>query len=114
MLTEVRHRDPARRRTQADTRRPGGPERQPTELDVPGVGVTLVDHGRDSLTRQSRVLAGDAVATLLEDLRLTVSEGPGLSARGVWWRGGCSLCRRQVVGRNCQILAIAAIDVGAR
>jgi len=80
MLTEVRHRD---RHGGGHKRTPGGPERQPTELDVPGVDVTLVDHGRDSLTRQSRVLAGDAVATLLEDLRLTVSEGPGLSARGV-------------------------------
>jgi hypothetical protein len=51
-----------------------------SQLDVSGVGVTLVDRGRNSNPQQRLVSASDAVATRLEDLQLTVGEGPGLTA----------------------------------
>jgi hypothetical protein len=51
-----------------------------SELGVTGVGVTLIDRGGGPDARQRLVRASDAVATRLEDLQLTVGEGPGLTA----------------------------------
>jgi hypothetical protein len=51
-----------------------------SELNVSGAGVILVDRSRTANPQQRLVWAGDAVATRLEDLQLTVGEGPGLSA----------------------------------
>jgi GAF domain-containing protein len=50
------------------------------ELQVTGVGVTLVSRAGTAGAQQRLVHASDAVATRLEDLQLTVGEGPGLTA----------------------------------
>jgi hypothetical protein len=50
-----------------------------SQLDVSGAGVILVDR-RGTQPQQRLVWAGDSVATRLEDLQLTVGEGPGLTA----------------------------------
>jgi GAF domain-containing protein len=50
------------------------------ELQVTGVGVTLVSRAGASDAQQRLVHASDAVAARLEDLQLTVGEGPGLAA----------------------------------
>jgi len=51
-----------------------------SELGVTGAGVTLIDQGGGLDAQQRLVRASDAVATRLEDLQLTVGEGPGLAA----------------------------------
>ncbi|HEX3782306.1 MAG TPA: hypothetical protein VHX38_21795 [Pseudonocardiaceae bacterium] len=51
-----------------------------SELGVTGAGVTLIDRGGGVDVQQRLVKASDAVATRLEDLQLTVGEGPGLTA----------------------------------
>lgn len=50
------------------------------ELQVTGVGVTLVSRAGAPDAQQRLVHASDAVAARLEDLQLTVGEGPGLAA----------------------------------
>lgn len=50
------------------------------ELQVTGVGVTLVSRAGSVDAQQRLVHASDAVAARLEDLQLTVGEGPGLTA----------------------------------
>jgi hypothetical protein len=50
------------------------------ELQVTGVGLTLVSRGGAADAQQGLVHASDTVAARLEDLQLTVGEGPGLSA----------------------------------
>jgi hypothetical protein len=51
-----------------------------SELAVSGVGVTLVDQDGIAESHQRLVSATDRVAAWLEDLLLTVGEGPGLTA----------------------------------
>jgi hypothetical protein len=51
-----------------------------TELVVTGAGVTLMHRPGAPDAQQRLALATDAVAAGLEDLQLTVGEGPGLSA----------------------------------
>jgi hypothetical protein len=51
-----------------------------SELAVTGVGVTLIDRAGAPDAQQRLVRASDAVAARLEDLQLTVGEGPGLAA----------------------------------
>lgn len=51
-----------------------------SQLNVSGAGMTLVDRSRTTYSQQHLVWADDAVATRLEDLQLTVGEGPGLTA----------------------------------
>lgn len=53
-----------------------------SQLEVSGASVILVDRSRTSDPQQRLVSASDAVATRLEDLQLTVGEGPGLTAVG--------------------------------
>src|SRR5205807_7877764 len=50
------------------------------ELRVTGVGVTLVSRAGAAEAQQRLVHASDLVAARLEDLQLTVGEGPGLAA----------------------------------
>jgi len=50
------------------------------ELEVTGVGVTLVGRSGAIEAHQRLVHASDTVAARLEDLQLTVGEGPGLTA----------------------------------
>ena len=51
-----------------------------TRLRVTGAGVTLVDRADRAAGPQRLVWASDEVAARLEDLQLTVGEGPGLAA----------------------------------
>jgi ANTAR domain-containing protein len=51
-----------------------------SELAVSGSGVSLIDRPGGVNGRQRLVRASDEVATRLEDLQLTVGEGPGLAA----------------------------------
>ncbi|HEX4705780.1 MAG TPA: ANTAR domain-containing protein [Pseudonocardiaceae bacterium] len=51
-----------------------------SELAVSGVGLTLVDRDDGVDPHQRLVRATDPVAARLEDLQLTVGEGPGLAA----------------------------------
>lgn len=50
------------------------------ELAVSGTGVSLIDRPGEENTQQRLVRASDALAAHLEDLQLTVGEGPGLAA----------------------------------
>jgi hypothetical protein len=52
-----------------------------SRLAVTGAGVTLIQRAGGA-DRQQRLWATDAVAVRLEDLQLTVGEGPGLAAAG--------------------------------
>ncbi|HEX3589267.1 MAG TPA: ANTAR domain-containing protein [Pseudonocardiaceae bacterium] len=51
-----------------------------SELAVTGAGVVLIDHAGTIDAQQRLVRASDDVAARLEDLQLTVGEGPGLTA----------------------------------
>ena len=51
-----------------------------SEVAVTGVGVTLIDQPGGPNAQQRLVRASDPVAARLEDLQLTVGEGPGLAA----------------------------------
>lgn len=51
-----------------------------SQLEVSSAGVTLVDREQSSPPQQRLVWAGDEVVARLEDLQLTVGEGPGLTA----------------------------------
>lgn len=51
-----------------------------SEVAVTGVGVTLIDRPGGPDAQQRLVRASDPVAARLEDLQLTVGEGPGLAA----------------------------------
>lgn len=51
-----------------------------SELAVSGSGVSLVDRPGEENTQQRLVRASDAIASRLEDLQLTVGEGPALAA----------------------------------
>lgn len=51
-----------------------------SELAVSGAGVSLIDRPGSANGQQRLVRASDAVATRLEDLQLTVGEGPGVAA----------------------------------
>lgn len=51
-----------------------------SELAVTGTGVVLIDHAGTVDAQQRLVRASDDVAARLEDLQLTVGEGPGLTA----------------------------------
>ncbi len=51
-----------------------------SELAVTGAGVVLIDRAGTVDAQQRLVRASDAVAARLEDLQLTVGEGPGLTA----------------------------------
>jgi hypothetical protein len=50
------------------------------ELQVTGAGVTLVSRAGATDAQQRLAHASDTIATRLEDLQLTVGEGPGLTA----------------------------------
>lgn len=50
------------------------------ELQVTGVGMTLVSRAGTADAQQRLVHASDTAAARLEDLQLTVGEGPGLTA----------------------------------
>ncbi|MEV6605796.1 GAF and ANTAR domain-containing protein [Kutzneria sp. NPDC051319] len=50
------------------------------ELQVDGVGVTLVSRAGTAHAQQRLVHASDPISARLEDLQLTVGEGPGLTA----------------------------------
>lgn len=52
-----------------------------SRLAVTGAGVTLI-HRADGADQQQRLVTSDAVAARLEELQLTVGEGPGLAAVG--------------------------------
>jgi hypothetical protein len=51
-----------------------------SQLNVSGVGVILIDGSETTQPQQRLVWASDAVVARLEDLQLTVGEGPGFSA----------------------------------
>ncbi|GAB2972342.1 ANTAR domain-containing protein [Amycolatopsis acidiphila] len=51
-----------------------------SELGVTGAGVTLLDRADRTDAQPRLARAGDAAAARLEDLQLTVGEGPGWSA----------------------------------
>jgi hypothetical protein len=51
-----------------------------SELAVSGTGVSLIDRPGEENTQQRLVRASDAIVARLEDLQLTVGEGPGLAA----------------------------------